>query len=631
MNARAFPVSENEDERLRLLASLEVVGTAPEAEYDRFAKLATDLFDAPMAMINLVDADRVWAKARVGMDVDQIRRRDAFCCHTVVQEKVLVIPDTTADDRSADNPFVLGPPHVRFYAGAPLMAKPGHAVGTICVLDVKPRPPLTGQEQALLADLAALVTDRLNKRRLLHSVRHANSRFHKIAETSPDAVVCIDGGGNIMLWNSAAAPMFGYDKGEAIGQDVRRLVVPRERLRITRWLTDLKRRPERAANGKFEIEGLRADGVRFPTEVSYSSWHENENLVICGIIRDMSAWRESEAKLHVLATHDPLTHLPNRAAFMDHLSAAIRSAKVGKGGRRGCALLLVDLDRFKEVNDAFGHVVGDAFLKRVAERLRSFASDTVYVSRLSGDEFTIVLDNVAMTEDAAALAEEIRRALHQPLRARGQPVEVSASIGIATYPTHGRSAGELLANADLALYRAKARGGRHSQIYVSSLRDSTTSRGQIEQDICRAHREGQFSLFFQPQVRIHDGLPVGAEALLRWRHPVHGMLPPTRFLSVLETAPVVAQVGEWIIDEAIAAAAAWQREAGQPLCVSVNLFSPQLSGETLVETVMGLSRGTRFPRTVWSLKSPKMSHCSPNPAAGHALACPDRGRRRHCL
>ena len=342
---------------------------------------------------------------------------------------------------------------------------------------------------------------------------------------------------------------------------------------LANWLDRVKRRP--GIGGKVGLDCLRADGGLFPAEISFSSWTESGGIAICGVVRDVTARRQAEARLRHLATRDSLTGLTNRAAFLERLETVARKARSKRSRGKGCALLLIDLDRFKEVNDALGHGAGDRALQRLARRLERFSSDTVHPSRLSGDEFTIIIEGDGSSDTALALAERARLELCRPFRVYGQQIDVGASVGVATFPEHATTSSDLLANADLALYRAKAEGGNRVVLYVSALRDAALSRRQVEGELRRADRGREFVLHYQPQVSIVDGSILGAEALLRWAHPKHGVLAPASFLSVLETSPVSNAVGSWVLDAAVAQAAEWTRAAGRPFRIGVNLFASQ--------------------------------------------------------
>ena len=589
MSVTPFPVPPNESARLRLLESYRIAGTPRDAEYGRFAELATAFFKTPVAGISFVGAERVWFTSPTGLDISEIDRGDAFCSHTIMQGGIFVIPDTKADRRFCENPIVVGPPRVRFYAGAPLIAPGGEAVGAIWVLDVVPRPGLDPEERRVLADLAAMVVDHLEKHRLITTEREANERFLKIAETTPDAIVCAEESGDVIFWNDAAERIFGHRRDAIVGRHAAMLLPERERSGFARWLDVMRRNPGRG--GKLELACRRADGSEFPAEGSYSSWIEQERVVLCGMIRDVSARHQADEALRLLAQTDSLTGLANRAMFLERLNALIRPARSRRSAQPACTLLLIDLDRFKEVNDALGHGAGDRVLQQLARRLARFASDDVLPARLSGDEFTMILAGGSGAAAAMALAERVRAELTRPVRIRGQQLDVGASIGIATFPDHASNPNDLLANADLALYRAKAEGGDRSILFASAFRDAASGRRQIEGELRRAEREREFVLYYQPQVSIVDGTILGAEALLRWQHPRQGLLLPSSFMPVLETAPVANAVGAWVIETAVAAVAEWIAATARPLRVGVNLFPSQfLDGELIALVKASLER-----------------------------------------
>ena len=602
MGLQPFPVPHDEARRLELLRSYQIAGTGPEPEYDRFAHLAASLFKVPVALLTFVDADRVWLKARSGIDLTELRRGDAFCAHTILADDVFVIPDTRDDARFAANPFVAGPPHVRFYAGAPLSVAPGQAIGTLCILDVAPRPPLSDHERRVLADLASLVVDNLEKRRLTAAEEDARARFLKIAATSPDAVICTDDCGRIIFWNDAATRIFGHPAETIIGEPQTRLLPDEARAGFVKWMAKARERsPDVRLEGKAEFDCLRADGTAFPAEVSYSSWQESNGFVLCGIVRDISARREAEEKLKTLASTDSLTGLANRAAFLDRLEQALKPRR-GHRRQKGCSLLLIDLDRFKEVNDSLGHGVGDRLLQRIAHRLKAWPGPPIFASRLSGDEFTVIAEGTGEIDQAFGLAEAIRQSLTQPVRIHGHQIEVGASIGIAAFPAHAATVHDLLANADLALYHAKAEGGDRSVAFVSTLRDAALSRRQIESELRRAQHNREFVLYYQPQVTIRDRAIVGAEALLRWNHPDQGIIEPDRFVSVLETSPLAAAVGTWVVETAVAQAAEWLPQAPGDFRIGVNLFASQFVAGDLAAVVAAALARHQLPATCLELE-----------------------------
>lgn len=291
----------------------------------------------------------------------------------------------------------------------------------------------------------------------------------------------------------------------------------------------------------------------------------------------------SQRKLEYEAAHDGLTGLPNRSAF----SVKVREALTQ--GRRVC-VLAIDLDGFKPVNDTLGHSQGDLLLRQVAERLRA-PRDDIFVARLGGDEFAILSSCDAFVENAQASALDIMNRLAEPFRLPAGQVCVGASIGIAHAPDHGSSLEDLLAAADLALYQAKAEGRRCARVFEPRLRAVAVHRRSQEDELRRATLLEQFELHYQPQVRTEDGALVGAEALLRWRHPQRGLQSPGEFLPTLETSSLAGQVGSWVIDTACSQAAEWRRRGAAHFRMGVNLFGAQLrSADLIVKIERALER-----------------------------------------
>jgi diguanylate cyclase (GGDEF)-like protein/PAS domain S-box-containing protein len=299
---------------------------------------------------------------------------------------------------------------------------------------------------------------------------------------------------------------------------------------------------------------------------------------------DISARKEAENKLIYLATHDSLTGLHNRFSCMRTLDAALTRAG---SSDHPVAVLFIDLDRFKEVNDTYGHQVGDQALQEIGRRLSVFDGATTTVARISGDEFVIVLEDAGLDE-ARALAELLLQRLALPIRAGGHQVTVGASIGIAI-DGQGQTPDDLLGNADAAMYAAKA-NGRHTYCVFSPEGSALhKERLQLRQEVFNALDRRQFVLHYQPQVSVGNGVVVGAEALIRWNHPRLGLLPPGVFLPMLEDTPAIAAVGAWVCEEACRQAREWER-LGYRLQIAVNVSPRQLTDENLprlLKTLVG--------------------------------------------
>jgi diguanylate cyclase (GGDEF)-like protein/PAS domain S-box-containing protein len=295
---------------------------------------------------------------------------------------------------------------------------------------------------------------------------------------------------------------------------------------------------------------------------------------------DVTEKRRAEAQIKHLAHHDPLTNLPNRASFNAHLAEAIDRADATGGG---FAALCIDLDRFKEVNDVFGHSVGDALLCQVSVRMREVAGNA-FIARLGGDEFTIIVQGGDQPEAAAIFANRLLEAMGPEFEIEGQRLRAALSVGIAVYPSDGINAATLLSNADAALYRSKEDGRGAIRFFEAEMDKRLRERHAIQQDLQSAIARGELELYYQPQAAI-GGRIIGFEALLRWHHPSRGLIPPMTFIPIAEESGLIVQIGEWVLREACREAAAWPIQ----LQVAVNLSPVQFRhGElpTLVHTVL---------------------------------------------
>ncbi len=578
----AFPLPANEAGRLRALAAYDPEGARPEVELGRIVRLAADLLGVPIATVSLVGHDRQFFQARIGLEPSGTPRNVSFCAHAIMAGDVLVVPDATRDPRFSENPLVTGEMGLRFYAGAPLMSPlDNHRVGTLCVMDRAPRPALDARQKELLVGLAALVMDRMELRRL-EAARHAAvARFEHMARAAPGAVICADAEGQVTYWNGAAEALFGWSAAEMLGGPLDAIVPARLR---AAHKAGLARRAaseaEHYAGFTVEVPGLRRDGGEFPAEFTLSCWREDGRPCFGANIRDITDRKGTEARLQHLAHHDTLTGLANRRVLAEEAERA-----AAEGGE--AALVLLDLDGFKHVNDTLGHDAGDAMLREVAGRLSRQLGARGTLARLGGDEFAAVLPGL---DAAAAMAatRSLQSVLAAPFRLGARSFPVGASAGVAVTPEPGGEAAgsgsTLLANADLALYRAKAAGGGACRLFQPGMRAEYAARRQIEDEVQGALGNGEFVLHYQPQVRLSDGTLVGAEALLRWNHPTRGLLPPGQFLGALEAGPAAGAVGDWAIDEACRQASSW-REAGVALRMGVNLFAEQLRAGGLARTV----------------------------------------------
>ncbi len=434
------------------------------------------------------------------------------------------------------------------------------------------------------ASAANLATWRLNEL--------TRARTGLILNSAGEGIYGLDLGGVITFVNPAATRMLGYQPNELVGQ-------PGDRLFHGSMAED----PVRATLAEGRLQPIsndlfrRKDGTLFPVEYQVTPIHERGRILGAVVtFRDITERKRAEAALEHQALHDALTGLPNRALLRDRLQQALLNAQ--RDGE-SLALLLLDLDRFKEVNDTLGHQAGDQLLQQVAERLRGAlrASDTL--ARLGGDEFAVVLPTA--TEAGAVLsAERLTQALEAPFLVDEQPLEVRASIGIALFPDHADSAETLQRRADVAMYVAK-RAGSGAAIYNPAQDQYSAERLALVGELRQAITAGALRLHYQPKVDVQTGRLLGAEALVRWQHPQRGLVPPDQFIALAEQTGLIRPLTHWVLDAALRQCAAWRR-AGREVPIAVNLSMRNLLDTQLPTLVAELLARHQVPPALLKLE-----------------------------
>ncbi|MCB1889941.1 MAG: EAL domain-containing protein [Rhodocyclaceae bacterium] len=463
------------------------------------------------------------------------------------------------------------------FLGAALRDTHGNGVGTLVVLSDRDLSlqPENAQLISIFADRAAM---ELARQQLESELRLAASVFANSAE----GIMITDAEHRIISANAACEPITGYAPAELIGETPRLL---RSGRHGTEFYEALAR--ELAAEGQWtgEVWNRRKDGRVYPQWMTVTAVRGPDGRPHNYIASffDISARKEAEARIHFLAHHDALTGLPNRILLQDRLGQAL---SIAARDDRQVAVMFLDLDRFKLVNDSLGHDVGDALLEEVARRLSAVLRQGETVARLGGDEFVIVLPGLHGTEAAALVATRALEALGEPLSVRNQSFHVTASVGISLYPRDGESVETLLRNADTAMYHAKELGRANFQFYTEGLNAIVTERVRMETDLRGGLERGEFVVHYQPQVDARSGRIVGAEALVRWMHPGQGMISPARFIPVAEDTGLIVPLGAFVLREACRQAARWHRQFDEPMRMGVNLSARQFSsGEDLIQLV----------------------------------------------
>ncbi|MNR90893.1 Phytochrome-like protein cph2 [compost metagenome] len=569
----------DENERLQALAAYGLSSDRPLPALDPVVQIASRMFNMPVAAINMVGNDQVFFAASVGTGDVDMSRDVSFCAHAIMQDDVMVVPDSHLDERFHDNPLVTGPANLRFYAGVALRSPEGQPLGALCVIDDHPRK-FSAEDCERLRELAKMAVDRLELRRIELSLEKARPPFEEFARNSPTAVIWFNDQRKIVNWNLAAAALHGYTLEEGGGMLVDKLM-PECAHALFHELVN-----QAVLKTTFDgltipdtIYGLRKDGTEFQLGLSLFCWQDHGQLIFNAHLQDISAKRMEEAELQRLANTDPLTGLANRAQLYREVE---RLLALGIP----TSVLMIDLDGFKDVNDTLGHSVGDDILCEVASRLTTLTEDSGLAARIGCDEFAVLLQNTGDLAQVHSIAHSIIAAISSPILIGEHSIRVTASCGVASAPEHAEEALELISNADLALFRAKCLGGAQTFMYVNLLRMEAVARHLYGLELQRALHQGEFVLFYQPQIRLSDGSLAGAEALLRWRHPERGLLSPAAFLPALETGPLAATVGAWVLDEACSQAAEWMRYGLRDFRVGVNLFGAQFRMDDLASQVM---------------------------------------------
>ena len=398
-------------------------------------------------------------------------------------------------------------------------------------------------------------------------------------EYAVEGIARIDGEGRFLQVNSAFSAMHCCRQEEMQGLRWVMFVNPDDVVKVQQAYNTM----HVTGKGECEVQAMRRDGTLFYTEV-VMVFARGEGGGHYRFIKDVTERKQLEAKVEYQAYHDALTGLPNRAMFMEKLMHAQTKAQEFQ---RGIAVIFLDLDNFKMVNDSMGHEAGDQLLITLAERLRQCVRPGDLVSRLGGDEFTVLMENINVEQDAVRIAERIVAALHESVTLAGQEFFPSGSVGIACVNDASKSPDDILRDADTAMYQVKANGKSGYVVFDQSMNEKVVERVELENGLRQALQNGEIIIYYQPIVTLRTGRIIGFEALARWKHPTKGMIPPVKFIPVAEESGLIAQLGYSILETACIETKAWQSQmrSEHPLIVNVNLSGKQLQQPDVVERV----------------------------------------------
>ena len=471
-------------------------------------------------------------------------------------------------------------------SAAPILSKQGRFAGAVIVFrDVSSR---RAAERALQSSEESRAE---NAEALFEEKERAQVTLNSIG----DAVVSTNFWGRVTFMNVVAERMTGWSLAEASGrslEDVFRLVDGTHR----------KQTPSPTVRAIIEDSTvglgtdcmlIRRDGAELAVETSAAPIHDRQGGVVGAVmvVHDVTVARELAHKLARLALHDSLTDVPNRTLLSDRLDQAmVRAQRSGNF----VALLYIDLDRFKHINDSLGHAVGDQLLKSVARRLLACVRSSDTVSRQGGDEFLILLEDIVQAQDAAFCAEKIIAALDAPHRIGNHDLHLTASIGIATFPGDATEADSLLRNADFAMYQAKYSGRNNYQFFKPEMNANALERQSIETDLRLAIEKQEFVLNYQPKVNLETGAIAGVEALVRWNRPSHGLMPPAHFIPIAEESGLILPIGRWALESACRQAREWQDSGLTRISVAINVSAVELRAKDFLSHVRQILEQSRL-------------------------------------
>ncbi|MBV8719092.1 MAG: EAL domain-containing protein [Chloroflexi bacterium] len=414
-------------------------------------------------------------------------------------------------------------------------------------------------------------------------------RIQAVMQNVADGLLTFDLEGLVTSANPAAERIFGRPALELVGQPIGAL--------LPDLVGSLNRLASHGADAehvvKREVSCVRVGGENLPVEVAITSVRQTDPTRFIAVVRDVSERRAFEEQLRHMAFHDPLTGLPNRALFMDRIEHALT---VANGRGQAIGVLFIDLDNFKVVNDSLGHAIGDQLLVNIAGRLAECLKAGATLARFGGDEFTVLLNEVSNVDQPDAIAERLRLAMQSPFMVADRDVFASLSIGIAVSTPGVESASDLLRNADVAMYRAKSTGRGRAVVFDHGLDATAVERLELETDLRGALEQGELELHYQPIVDLDTIRVHGFEALIRWRHPRDGLVPPDRFISVAEESGLIIPIGHWVLETACWQLKSWHKRFGRAdLSMSVNISARQFQQPSLVADVARVLELTQLP------------------------------------
>lgn len=577
----------DESNRLKALQAYDILDSAPEDSFDQLVRLAATLCSTSMAVLCFIDRDREWRKSVLGIDIIEVSRVDSVSALIIEDGKELVIPNLH------DLPGYFSskvPPSWQFYAGMPIATTNGFVLGTLAVMDDQPRIPTPSQLESLkvLAEQAMAQLELRQYRRRDPELQ--GDRFRQLADSMPHIVWSANRVGTIDFANHSIVEYAGLRYAGDIGSLWIELLHPDDVGRtLNAWNQSVR------TGDIFSTEYRLRRGL----DNTYR-WHLAKGMPVSDGKGNITKWYGTTTDIHDmklahdeigrLAFYDTLTGLPNRQLLMDRLTHTVTlHDRMGRCG----AVLLLDLDNFKNINDTIGHDNGDLLLDLVAKRLVACVGPSHTVARLGGDEFVLVLEDIGTcdeiaTQYAAKVAYTILDSLHASFNLNGYERHITPSMGVAFFSSPAPSITELLKRADLSMYQAKAAGRNTVRFFDPAIQEVALVRAALEADLRLGLLRREFLLYYQPQMNSAGGV-IGLEALIRWQNPLRGLVSPASFIPLAEETGLILPVGQWVLEEVCAKLVLFGNDpVTKELPVAVNVSALQFRQPDFVAVVLAI-------------------------------------------
>ncbi len=548
------------------------------------------LLDPEGKRLRTAAAPSLPAAYSAAIDALEIGPEVGSCGTAAYLKRLVVVRDIATDPLWARYRELALPHGLRACWSSPILSSDGSVLGTLAMYYPEPCEPSLRELEAIRG-AASIAGIALERSRADEKMKSSQERFELLARATNELVWDWNLLDDQIWWNEGYQTILGYPPGEMSSHidSWKSIIHPDDAERVLNEVDSVIKGGSQSWQGEYRLR--RKDGsyvVVFDRGFVVRD-AERRPVRMIGSAMDITERKRAEEQLAQLAQFDTLTGLPNRNLFMDRLGQAVSRARREEWL---VALVFLDLDHFKEINDSLGHAAGDEVLRAIGGRLKQCMREGDTVARLGGDEFTVILEDAGAPENVAKVARKVLEVFAQPVRIAEHELFVSPSIGIALYPYDGSDADMLLKHADIAMYQAKAQGRNNYQLYDAAMSSAASERMTLERSLRQALERGELRLHYQPVVEIASGRVTGAEALLLWQHPQRGLVGPAEFIAIAEQTGLIVAIGEWVMSEACAQAMRWQAAGLPPLQLSVNLSPRQFRKGGLAGAIAGCVEGS---------------------------------------